>query len=191
MVTTHKKYPTDVRHNAYYAADGSDLRDATSDEIEKYRLAAAHKRRRPEAKQTHDIGESASTTLREDGKEIDRQAQRDVAKHRNNSPRIRSKETGSRSRGTEEKSGRLSSRDSRKGRDNNKSSRNRGEVGRRESVKESGGHHFNRAETGGGDMGEVDKDERDRREMEEIRPRIEGRKLSKEASFRLVVRTSE
>jgi len=27
MVNTHSKYPNDVRHNAYYAADGSDLRN--------------------------------------------------------------------------------------------------------------------------------------------------------------------
>jgi len=33
---------------------------------------------------------------------------------------------------------------------------------------------------GGGDTGEVDEDERDRREMDEIRRRIEERKLSKE-----------
>jgi len=29
MVNTHKKYPNDVKHNAHYAADGTDLRDAT------------------------------------------------------------------------------------------------------------------------------------------------------------------
>jgi len=39
MVNTHRKYPLDARHNTYYAANGSDLRDATEEEIEKYRLA--------------------------------------------------------------------------------------------------------------------------------------------------------
>jgi len=45
-VNTQLKFPNDVRHNTYYAADGSDLRDATLDEIKKYRLAVAHKRTR-------------------------------------------------------------------------------------------------------------------------------------------------
>jgi len=42
MVNTHGKFPVDVRHNTSYAADGSDLRDATVEEVEKYGLAAAH-----------------------------------------------------------------------------------------------------------------------------------------------------
>jgi len=49
MVNTHCKYPVDARHNTYYAANGSYLRDATEEEIEKYRLAATHKRRKPES----------------------------------------------------------------------------------------------------------------------------------------------
>jgi len=49
MVNTHQKYPVDARHNTYYTASGSDLRDATEEGIEKYRLAAAHKRRKPES----------------------------------------------------------------------------------------------------------------------------------------------
>jgi len=48
-VITHRKFPVDARHNTYYAADGSDLRDATAEEIKKYRLAASHKRRKPES----------------------------------------------------------------------------------------------------------------------------------------------
>jgi len=40
MVNTHKKFPTDAKHNTYYEADGSDFRDATPEEKEKYRLAA-------------------------------------------------------------------------------------------------------------------------------------------------------
>jgi len=47
MVNTHKKFPNDVKHNAYYAANGTDLRDASDEEIDKYRLAAAHKRKKP------------------------------------------------------------------------------------------------------------------------------------------------
>jgi len=62
MVNTHRKFPVDAKHNAYYAADGSDLRDATRDEIKKYRLAAAHKRRKPEAESFCEKSESATTT---------------------------------------------------------------------------------------------------------------------------------
>jgi len=33
MVNTHAKFPNDVRHNTYYAADKSNLRDATEEEV--------------------------------------------------------------------------------------------------------------------------------------------------------------
>jgi len=49
----------DAKHNTYYAADGSDLRYATEEEIEKYRLAASHKRRKPDS--PRDKNESAVT----------------------------------------------------------------------------------------------------------------------------------
>jgi len=49
MVNTNRKFPNDVKHNTYYTADGTDLRDATEEEVEKYRLAATHKRRKPES----------------------------------------------------------------------------------------------------------------------------------------------
>jgi len=55
MVNTHKQ------HNAYYAADGSDLRDATEEERKKYRLAALHKQKKPEAEST--CGKSGSATV--------------------------------------------------------------------------------------------------------------------------------
>jgi len=61
-VNTHQKFPVDARHNTYYAADGSDLRDATTEEIEKYRLAASHKRRKPESS----CEKSESTTVATD-----------------------------------------------------------------------------------------------------------------------------
>jgi len=35
MVNTHGKFPGDAKHNAYYAADGSDVRDATKEEVKK------------------------------------------------------------------------------------------------------------------------------------------------------------
>jgi len=60
MVNTHKKFPIDAKHNAYYAADGSHLRDATKEEKEKYRLAALHKRKKPEVESS--CGKSGSTT---------------------------------------------------------------------------------------------------------------------------------
>jgi len=34
MVNTHRKFPVGAKHNAYYAADGTHLRDATKEEIE-------------------------------------------------------------------------------------------------------------------------------------------------------------
>jgi len=138
MVNTHEKFPVDERHNTFYAADGSDLRDATVEETEKYGLAAAHKRRRPEAEPTTGI---------------------DTEKPREQSPRRRSKETESRYRGVERKNGRLSSRDSRKGRDKGRKSRSTGGTDRRESDKERDDHDLKRGETGGGDTGGVDEDE--------------------------------
>jgi len=60
MVNTHNKYPVEARHNAYCAADGSDLRDATEVEREKNRLAALHKRRKLDAESS--CGKSGSAT---------------------------------------------------------------------------------------------------------------------------------
>jgi len=66
-VNAHRKFPVDARHNAYYAADGSDLRDATTGEVKKYRLAASHKRRKPESS----CDKSESATLVSDVKKTD------------------------------------------------------------------------------------------------------------------------
>jgi len=66
-VNTHRKFPVDARHNEYYAADGSDLRDATTGEVEKYRLVASHKRRKPESA----CDKSESATLVSDVKKMD------------------------------------------------------------------------------------------------------------------------
>jgi len=63
----HSQYLVDVRHNAYYAADGSDLRDATEEELEKYRLAAAYKKRKPEST----CGKSVITTVVPDARKND------------------------------------------------------------------------------------------------------------------------
>jgi len=77
MVNTHEKFPVEVRHNTLYAADGSDLRDATAEEIEKYGLAAAHKKRRPEADSTN---ATASAATRDANKETYPTTQRDGVK---------------------------------------------------------------------------------------------------------------
>jgi len=69
MVNTHRKFPVDAKHNAYYAADGSDLRDATGEEIEKYRQAAAHKHRKPDAESSCEKSESA--TMTHPGRKVD------------------------------------------------------------------------------------------------------------------------
>jgi len=151
------KYPNDVPHNTYYAADGSDLRDATSHEIEKYRLAAAHKRKRPEAKLAPAKGgNKPSTATRDDKKGSNRPSRSDATKYRENSPRIRDKDSGSRGCGVKEKGGRTSSRDSRKDRDDDSRSRHRTDLDRRDSKDARERRPSGRGEIGGGDMGEVD-----------------------------------
>jgi len=60
MVNTLKKFPTDVKHNTHYEADSTDLRDATKKKIDKYHLAASHKRRKPAVDAAHDKTEKKS-----------------------------------------------------------------------------------------------------------------------------------
>jgi len=150
---------------------------------EKYRLAAAHKRKRPEAESAPAKGsDKSSTATREDMKGANRPSRSDLVKNRESSPRNRDKDSGSRGRGTEEKGGRTSSRDSRKDRDESSRSRHRTDLDRRDNKNAREHRTSGRIETGGGDMGEVDEEERDRRMMEEIRRRMEDRRASKETS---------
>jgi len=183
MVNTHLKFPNDVRHNTYYAADGTDLRDATSDEIEKYRLAAAHKRKRPETELAPvKSGDKPSTAVRDEKKTANRPSRIETTKYRENSPRIRDKDSGSRGCGVEERGGRTSSRDSRKDRDDGSRSRHRTNLDRGDSKDARERHPSPRGEIRGEDMFEMDEEERDRRMIEEIRRRLEDQKASKEAA---------
>jgi len=86
-VNTHRKFPVDARHNAHYAADGSDLRDATAEEIEKYRSSASHKRRKPES--SCDKSESARVVSDVEKSEIARVSKSDEKKKSGYSSRER------------------------------------------------------------------------------------------------------
>jgi len=87
MVNTHRKFPIDAKHNAYYAAVGSDLRDATEEEVVEYRLAAPHKRKKPDVELSGDRSESATVVAHEETRDDNRPYKRDANRHRKNSPR--------------------------------------------------------------------------------------------------------
>jgi len=178
MVNTHKKYPNDVKHNTFYPADGTNLRDATAEEVKKYRLAATHKRRRPEVEAPRDKTETTACATRGDKKDDVKTNKRDESKHRDESGRQRDKIPETRNKSTEEKSGRTTSQDSRKG-DEGSRSRGRNEGMRRESERRHGDRLSDQEEKGGGDAVELDEDERDRRKMAEIRRRIDERITAK------------
>jgi len=115
MVNTHKKFPTDVKHNAYYEADGSDLRDATPEEREKYRLAALHKRKKPEAESFCGKSESMTVAAPEGQSRVEDARNSDLRRRDVGNSRDRD-ERGTHRRESRDKSGRTSSRDSVKSR---------------------------------------------------------------------------
>jgi len=115
MVNTHRNFPMDGKHNAYYAADGSDVRDATKKEVEKYHLAALHKRKKPDADAAGGSKSGSSTSaVRGDKYDTDSPAKRDEKSRGKDLFRDREKDRGSRNREAEVKDGRTSSRDARK-----------------------------------------------------------------------------
>jgi len=130
MVNTHKKFPTDAKHNVYYEADGSDLRDATPEEKEKYRLAALHKRKKPEAESSG--GKSESTTAAQENKSKVEEKRNSDAKRRDAETLRDRDDRGVHRRGSEDKSGRTSSRDSAKDRRTTHRDRSRTRGSRRE-----------------------------------------------------------
>jgi len=198
MVNTHSKFPVDARHNAYYAANGSDLRDATREEIEKYRPAALHKRKKPDADPTWGKGGSAASTTRGDRQARESSPQNGVKRHSTNSSRDREKDRGSCNREAEMKDKRDSSRDNRKGNETSSSERRKNDVRKEEGARHKDASSTERrkkedkkparirekeelsTERGGSDTkkeenrseqpkpAEVDEDERDRRNVEEI-----------------------
>jgi len=117
MVNTHRKFPIDAKHNAYYAADGSDLRDATKEEIEKYQLAALHKRRKPDADPAWGKGGSSASTARGDKRARERPHQRDEKQRGSDSSRDRKKDRESHNRKAEVKDKWAFSRDARRVKD--------------------------------------------------------------------------
>jgi len=211
MVNTHGKFPVDARHNAYYAADGSDLRDATKEEIKKYRLAALHKRKKPDADPTWGKGGSSASTTRGDRRARESSPQHGVKRHSTNSSRDRGKDRGSRNREAEVKDKRDSSRDTRKGNETSSTEGRKNDARKDEGARHKDASSTERCnkkdkkparirknkelstERGGTDTkkgenrsdqpgsGEVDKDERDRRNVEEIQRRMEARKAARES----------
>jgi len=211
MVNTHTKFPVDAKHNAYYAADGSDLRDATKKEIEKYRLAALHKRKKPDTDPTWGKGGSSASTTRGDRRGREPSPQHGLKRHGINSSRDRGKDRESRNREAEEKDKRDSSRDTQKGneassterrkndarknegeRHKNASSRERrkkedkklaGLKKKEEPSTERGGTTTKKGEKRREQPGpeEVDEDECDRRSLEDIQRRMEARKAARES----------
>jgi len=179
MVNTYKKFPNDVKHNAYYAADGTDLRDATNEKIDKYRLGTAHKRRKRAVEAAHDKTEIKDPEARDERCDSSRSTKREVTKHKESPPPNRSEDVGSRDRGAKDESGRTSSRDSRKDRGHGDRSHSRTGVVQRESGGGRASHVSDRDKMEAGCLGELDEDESDRREMEEIRQSIKERKSQK------------
>jgi len=125
MVNTHRKFPVDSKHNAYYAADGSDVRNATKEEIKKYRLAALHKRKKPDVDVPVGKNGSSTSAVRADKYETDSPVKRDQKSRGKDSSRDRERDGGSRNREAEMKDGRTSSRDARKEKDTSTAERRR------------------------------------------------------------------
>jgi len=188
MVNAHAKYPNDVKHNTIYPADGTDLRDATAEEVEKYRLAATHKRRKPEVEAPGGKIDTIACATRGDKKDEIKPSKRDESKHREESGRQGDKILKTRNKSTEGNSGRTASHESRKGDEGNQS-RSRNEGVRRESERRHGDRLSDREEKGRGVAVELDEDERDRREMAEIRRRMDERKTAKALEKKKTVKT--
>jgi len=181
MVNTHRKFPVDARHNAFYAADGSDLREATREEIEKYRLAVAHKQRKPEVESSYEKSESATTTP-PGGKVENTSARKDDDRGRKGYP-SHNRESDHRKSSYDKdwKTGRTLSRDSTGCREASTRDSSKSEASRRSGNKDAGGRSADRDRKTGESADVEDDDERDRRKMEEILRRMEERKVAKEA----------
>jgi len=182
IVNTHRKFPIDAKHNAYYAADRSDLRNATKEVIEKYRLAALHKQRKPDADSAWGKSESSTSMACENKQDTGRPRKRDERQRGKESDREKDRDRGSRNREAEGKDSRPSSRDARKEKDRSSAERRRTDGKKSKGIKEKESRSYKQKEkrqseyTG---LDEADEDERDRRNMEEIKRRMKGRKAAK------------
>jgi len=149
MVNTHRKFPVDAKHNTYYAADGSDLREATKEEIEKYRLAASHKRKKPDADPAWGKGGGAAAPSRGDKRVQERPHQREENQSFGESSRDREKNRGSRNREADVKDHRESSRDARGGKDTSSTERRKTDAKRDVGKRESNASSSERRKTDG------------------------------------------
>jgi len=177
MINTHRKFSVEAKHNTYYAADGSDLRDATDEEIEKYRLAAMHKRRKPESP-----GEKSESTTRviDDRNSDMARATKDEEKRRSGySSHGRDANRRAQDKEISAKSERPISRDSRRGHDTDDRKSNRDHTARRGSGDSVGGRSTERDKKTKSTTGEEDDEERDRRKLAEIIKRMEDKKATK------------
>jgi len=180
MVKTHQKYPVEARHNAYYAADGTDLRDATEEEIEKYKLAATHKKRKPESSKK----KSESATRVSDARKNDEGDMRKTSEvgRGGHSSRDRDADWNSRDRDSKSDKERSSSWGSRGGRDDDIRDHKRGNTGRKSSAEGgTGGYSSERDRKSRTNTDTIDEDERDRRKLADIMRRMEERKAAKVA----------
>jgi len=178
MVNTHLKYPVDARHNTYYAADGSNLRNAAEEEIEKYRLAATHKRRKPES--SCDKSESATMVPEVRKGDENRVHKMDEEGRDGHSSHDRDAERRPRNKDLKSDKDRTSSRGSRRGRDDGPRDKSRKKTTRKSGTERSiGGHSSKRDQKSRVKSDEIDEDERDRRKVAEIMRRMEDRKATK------------
>jgi len=192
MVNTHRKFPVDAKHNAYYAADGSDLREATDEEVIKYQLAAAHKRKKPDADVTVDRSGSTTAAIPEAKRDDDRSSQRDADRHRKCSPRGVVRKRDSHNREAQGKGDRASSRDSRRDRDVAHRDHSRTDSKRRDGGRVTKNRSSEREAKRKEDSEKIDEDERDRRQMAEIQRGMEERKIAKELErARAIVKDSK
>jgi len=176
MVNTHRKYPVEAKHNTYYAADGSDLRDATEEEIEKYRLAASHKRGKPESS-----GEKSESVRKKPDVQGDTRAHRTDEEGRvGHSSRDRGADRRPHDETSKGYKDHTSSRGSRGGRDDGSREKSRGETTRKSGTERSvGGRSSERDQQSRVKSDEIDEDERDRCKVSEIMRRMEDRKARK------------
>jgi len=161
MVNTHRKFPVEARHNAFYAANGSDIRDANREEVEKYRLAAAHKRRKPKVESSCEKSESA-TTVHPGGKVETTRVRKDDDRGRRGYPsHNRESDRRTSSHDKDWKTGRPLSRDSTRGREASTRESSKSETPRRQDVRDAEGRSTDRDRKTGEKIDPIDDDERD------------------------------
>jgi len=184
MVNTHRKFPVEARHNVFYAADGSDIRDATREEIEKYRLAAAHKRRKPDVESSYEKSERATTT-HPGGKVETTHVRKDDERGRRGYPsHNREGDRRTSSYDKDWKAGRTLCRESTKGREASRRDSSKSKTSRHQDKRDAKGRSADRNRKTGESADMTDDDERDQKKMEEIMRRMEERKVAKEAEIK-------